>query len=199
MQRQLLTVAVAALLAFGASGVAAATTSPPTATPDGSPADVVQPSNHTVEVVDPDGDLSERDVERAWRTAWQHDAVRDWFESGPVHFQVEDVGDDLEVYVAPDEDAAPRVVADVDLDAGTVTDARPLDNVLTASDSETTELTAVNDTGDRVATFTVTNGTVVDGEAVTLRTTDSTGISVLGISVDLPGSSDAYVVNATDA
>ncbi|WP_121821896.1 hypothetical protein [Halostella salina] len=202
MQRQLLTVAVAALLAFGAGGVAAAApTSPQPAPGDGSAADVAQPSNHTVEVVDPDDELSDRDVERAWRTAWDHDAVRDHFDGGPVHFHVEAVDGDLEVYVAPDEGAPPEVVADVALDDGTVTEVEELNNVRTASESETKQLPAVDLLDGETTTLTLGNVSTVEVEevdrSVTLtpvEATDELDVSVTNGTVD-----EVFTVNATEA
>lgn len=186
MQDKALAFAVAALLAFGASGVVAASTTSPLATADASPTDAAQPDEYTVEVVDPDDQLSEREVENALLLAWTHDEVRSHFDGESVHFQVEALGDDRQVYVAPSEAAPPRVVADVDLDAEAVTGVEAIGRAMTADDAMTMQLSPVNATdldGDVTVTVTRTDGqTVKSGPAdaaVTLRVANASDLGLV--------------------
>ncbi|QIB74315.1 hypothetical protein G3I44_08490 [Halogeometricum borinquense] len=149
MQHRTLTLAVAALLAFGASGVVAATTtiSPSPATADASPTDGVSPVNHTVKVIDPDERLSEQDVKNAWQLAWSNETVKRSFENADsAHFQVEAVSDELQVYVVTNETARPQVVADVDLDSESVTSVEPINDVLIAGQVGSMQLAPTNTT-----------------------------------------------------
>lgn len=147
MRHKTLTIAVVALLAFGASGVVSASLAPnhSTDTPTQSPAEDALSGNHTVEVIDPDDRLDERAATDTWQTAWANETVRDHFENDDaVHFHVEAVGDELQVYVASDENYAPRVQADVDLDSEAVVAVETLDNVATAENIETIDLAPIN-------------------------------------------------------
>ena len=122
MRTKALTLAVAALLALGASGGVTASTATPVA--DTASADAL-PSDHTVDVVNPDA-VSDAAVDQAIETAWANDTVQSYFDDGAaVHFQVwateldEDV---VHVNVAPrDAPDETRVVADVALGENTVT------------------------------------------------------------------------------
>lgn len=142
MRQKALTLAVAALLAFGASGVVTAsiTTSPqPVATAQ--PADNALPTNHTVEVIDPHDRLSEQDVKNAQQLAWANKSVASSFENNAsIHFQVEAIGDELQVYVAPQETSAPRVMSVIKLQSQSVVSVEKLDNVETADDVQTAKL-----------------------------------------------------------
>lgn len=147
MRHKTLTIAVVALLAFGASGVVSASLAPNHSTnmPTQSPVENALSGNHTVEVIDPDDRLDERAATDAWQTAWANETVRDHFEDGTaVHFHVEAVGDELQVYVAADENSPPRVEADVDLNNETVVGVEVLHNVATAEDVETMDLAPIN-------------------------------------------------------
>jgi hypothetical protein len=176
MRHETLTLAVAALLAIVAGGAVAAPT-PAAAT---SPAADVQPSNHTVEVVDPDDRLAEQEIAELRRLAWGNDEVRQQFEDADgVHFHVEAVGESLEVYVASDENAPPGVVAEISLDGAEVTDVRTLNNAVTADSAATVELTPLDEsavengstvtvrTASGATTLSVENGTAVEAVAVT--------------------------------
>lgn len=153
MQRNSLTLAVAALLVFGAGGVAAASVShSPTATTH-SPADAVSQTEHTVEVVDPHDRLSEQGVDDVRELAWSNDTVQRHVDDEPVHFHVEAVGESLQVYVAPNSSAPPTVMAEVDLDTMSVEAVEPIRNVATADDVHTTNVSLVEtadaDAGER--------------------------------------------------
>ena len=73
MRYETLTLAVAALLVIGAGGVVAA----PMPVTDTSPAPDAQPSNHTVDVVDPADELTEREIAELRRLAWAETEVRE--------------------------------------------------------------------------------------------------------------------------
>ena len=119
MRYETLTLAVAALLVIGAGGVVAA----PMPVTDTSPAPDAQPSNHTVDVVDPEDRLTEQEVSTMRRLTWSETKVREQFEdTDTVHFHIEAVGDDLQVWGAANETAPPQDVADVAPDAETGTD-----------------------------------------------------------------------------
>ena len=175
MRYETLTLAVAALLVIGAGGVVAA----PMPVTDTSPAPDAQPSNHTVDVVDPADELTEREIAELRRLAWAETEVREQFEdTDTVHFHVESVGDDLEVYVATNESAPPRVVAEVALDEGAVTDVALLDDTRTAGSSLSVQLSPVNEsalddgtvtvrTASGPTVLTAENSTGVEGFAVT--------------------------------
>lgn len=175
MRHETVTLAVAALLAIGAGGAVAA--SMPAA--DASPAPDGQPANYTVDVVDPDDRLTEQEVAALRRLAWSAAEVRQPFaDSETVHFHVEAVGDELEVYVATDENAPPKVVAEVALDDEEVTDVHTLNNATTTESARSIELSPVNESaidGSTVTvrsasgptTMTVENSTVVEAVAVT--------------------------------
>ncbi|ADQ69066.1 hypothetical protein C499_06230 [Halogeometricum borinquense DSM 11551] len=165
MQHRALTLVVAALLAFGASGVVAATTtvSPSPVTADASPTDGVSPADHTVKVIDPDDRLSEQDIENAWQLAWSNETVKRSFENADSpHFQVEAVSDELQVYVATDETARPQVVADVDLDSESVTAVEPIHDVLIAGEVGSMQLVPTNTTTKPDVEETL-HATVVEG------------------------------------
>lgn len=179
MRYETLTLAVAVLLAVGASGAVAA----PMSVTDTSPTPDAQPADYTVEVVDPDDRLTEEEVAELRRLAWSADEVRRQFDDAEtVHFHVQAVGDSLEVYVATGEHAPPQVVAEIALDDETVTDVRALDNAMTTGAVESIDLSPVNesafDDGSTVTvrpasgptTLTVENSTVV--EAVAVATVD---------------------------
>lgn len=123
MRHKTLTLAVAALLAFGASGVVAASISPsPSATTAAqSPADDASPVNYTVEVIDPHDQLTAQEVEKARQVAWANEEVRSYFEDGAaVHFEVwapQPNENRTVVSVAPAESPdKSRVLANVHLD-----------------------------------------------------------------------------------
>lgn len=118
MRTTLAALAVAALLALGAGGVAAATADTPQAD---APTDVL-PANHTVEVVG--DDLSDETRDRAIRTAWANDTVSSHFADGdPVHFEVwPSQNGSIRVMLAPGQHPnETRVVATVDADQWAVT------------------------------------------------------------------------------
>jgi hypothetical protein len=175
MRHETVTLAVAALLALGAGGAVAA--SMPAA--DASPAPDGQPSDYTVDVVDPDDRLTEQEVTELRRLAWSADEVRRQFEgTETVHFHIEAVGDDLEVYVATDEQAPPKVVAEVALDDEEVTDVQSLNNTMTADAATSIELSPVDESAlddstvtvrsaSGPTTLTVENSTTVEAAAVT--------------------------------
>ncbi|WP_435066734.1 hypothetical protein [Haloplanus sp. C73] len=145
MQHRALTLIVATLLAFGAGGVVASHPPNPSATTAQSPADTASPATHTVDVVDPRDRLSEQDVETAWRLAWANETVRSYIDGdGPAHFQVEAVGDELQVYVAPNGTTEPRVQAVVNLDSKSVVDVTSLTNVITADELHERQLLSAN-------------------------------------------------------
>ncbi|SFS54179.1 hypothetical protein [Halostagnicola kamekurae] len=140
MRNNILTLVVAGLLAFGASGVVAASVSPGPQMMDANPSSVdeVLPENHTSEVIDPHDRLSEQEVKDAQQLAWANENVTSYFEdSASVHFQVEALGDELQVYVAPQETAAPRVMAVIEMDSQSVVTVEQLQNVKTADDVRT--------------------------------------------------------------
>ncbi len=158
MRHKVLTLAVVALLAFGASGVSAASIdSNPSVASSQSPADDASPANYTVEVVDPNDRLSEQDVENARQLAWANETVNSAIENGgSAHFHVEAVGDELQVYVAPNRTAAPRVQAVVDLGSESVDKVEELNTVLMADEMETDQLATLNvSNGDAGETRTV--------------------------------------------
>ncbi|MFC7132093.1 MULTISPECIES: hypothetical protein [Salinibaculum] len=138
MRTKALTLAVAALLALGASGGVTASTATPVA--DTASADAL-PSDHTVDVLTPAA-VSDAAVDQAIETAWANDTVQSYFDDGAaVHFQVwtseldEDV---VHVNVAPrDSPDETRVVAHVTLGENTVTSVTSVDEPvkLTASNS----------------------------------------------------------------
>lgn len=117
--------AVTALFVLGTGGVVAATvTDTPIAPTVDAPSDTASPANYTVEVVDPDDELNEQDVEDAREIAWANETVRSYFSANEsVHFKVwasrTDDGN-VSVWLSTNESAPARVVADVG--AGSVTD-----------------------------------------------------------------------------
>lgn len=186
MRHETLTIAVAVLLAVGAGGAVAASI-PVT---DTSPAPDVQPSNHTVDVVDPEDRLTEQEIAELRRLAWSADAVREEFEdTDSVHFHVEAVGEGLEVYVAANESTPPRVVAEVALDEGAVTDVEGLNNAMTAGSSMSLQLSSVNEsaldngtvtvrTASGPTVLTAENSTSVEGVTVTAVDDDNDSATV---------------------
>ncbi|WP_239642094.1 hypothetical protein [Natrinema versiforme] len=101
------------------------------------------PANYTVDVVTPDA-VSDAEVDRAIATAWANDAVRSALDDGDeVSFEVsasESEDDIVHVEVSPqDPTKGSLVVADVDIDQGTVTS---VDEAVTidASDMNTTSI-----------------------------------------------------------
>ena len=153
MRDTVLTLAVVALLALGASGVVAADMD--TATAD-TPSAAALPANHTVDVSNPDA-VSDDEAEQAIKTAWANDTVRSYFDdSAPIHFEIwgSAVDDEtVHVNVAPqDAPEDTRVVADVDLDTQTVTSVdEPV--TLTATNSvslDATEYDVVSADGDEL-------------------------------------------------
>ncbi|MFC7194997.1 hypothetical protein ACFQL4_10590 [Halosimplex aquaticum] len=141
------------------------TDSPTEAPASAGPSAVAPPANYTVDTVDPDGNLSETVVEDAWRTAWSSAEVREHFDDGePVRFDVwAPVSDDDEVsvWVARNETAPTRVVADVDPSTGSVIDVGEPE-VRTANESVHVEVTetAIESAGN--GTFEVEVGTATD-------------------------------------
>lgn len=147
MRHKALTLAVAALLVFGASGIVAAsmTTSPSPATADASPTDTASPANHTVDVIDPHDKLSAQEAENAWQLTWANDTIKSYFDNvESVHFQVEAIEDELQVLVATSDTAPPQVQAIVDLESETVTSVEELNNVATADEVKTMDLSPQN-------------------------------------------------------
>ncbi|WP_254831265.1 hypothetical protein [Haloglomus salinum] len=122
MRYNALTLVVVALLAVGASGGVAASTNPSTA--GTTPADVPA-ANHTVDIVNPD-EISDEEVDRAIETAWANDEVQSYFDDdAAVHFDIWASELDervVHVNIAPaDAPDSTRVIADVDIERGTVT------------------------------------------------------------------------------
>ncbi|WP_135363991.1 hypothetical protein [Halosimplex halophilum] len=117
MRRKLLALAAAAVFVLGTGSVVAATaTDSPAAPATGTPAPVEPPDNYTVATVDPDDELDAATVEDAWRTAWANETVRDAVDGERVRFEVwapVTEGDPVSVWVARNETAPTRVVADV--------------------------------------------------------------------------------------
>ncbi|WP_436930981.1 hypothetical protein [Halosimplex halobium] len=182
MRRKLFALAAAAVLVLGTGSVVAATaTDSPAAPATGTPAPVEPPENYTVETVDPDDELDAATVEDAWRTAWANESVRDAVDGERVRFEVwapVDDGDPVSVWVARNETAPTRVVADVS--DGSVVDVRePV--VVTADEFER----------DKIEIERVGNGTVrVDsggtaapsGTNATRLTTDSDAFVQLSLN-----------------
>lgn len=149
MQQKAITLAVVALLALGTSGVVAASiTASPQAGPTGhSPSNDVSTSNHTVDVIDPNDRLTERDVTTAWQLAADANSVREHVdEDSSLHFQIEALGDELQVYVAPSEEASPTVLAVVDLESESIVSIEALDNVVQATETTTMEVSPAEGT-----------------------------------------------------
>jgi hypothetical protein len=173
------------------SVVAATATDSPAAPATGTPAPVEPPDNYTVETVDPDDELDAATVEDAWRTAWANESVRDAVDGERVRFEVwapVGDGDPVSVWVARNETAPTRVVADVS--DGSVVDVRE-PAVVTADEFELTNVTV-----ERVGNGTVridTNGTTAPSETNATRlTTDSDAF------VGIPLNDSEYTVsNAT--
>ncbi|WP_225335059.1 hypothetical protein [Halomicrobium urmianum] len=168
MHDKAVTLAVVAVLAVGASGVVAASTiSPATAAAQPS-GDEVQPANYTTNVVDPDDRLSDGDLATVRGLAWANESVRSDIETGsaddgaPVHFHVEALDGEVQVYVAPHEGAPPTVRADVDLASETITDVERVNDARTADDRVSIVLPS-----DEVAA-------VEDGETVRVATGGAT-------------------------
>lgn len=142
MRENLLTLALVALLALGASGVAAASMN--VANADTTSAAAL-PANYTVDITNPDA-ASDEDVARAIETAWANDTVRSYFDADAVHFKVwASELDDRSVYVKVAPQDAPtytRVVADVDPDKQTVTS---VDEPVTLTASNAVSLNATDD------------------------------------------------------
>ncbi|ELZ04850.1 hypothetical protein [Natrialba asiatica] len=121
MRDNVLTLAVVALLALGASGVAAASMHASAA--DTASATAL-PANYTVDVVNPDA-VSDEEVDQAIETAWANDDVQSYFDDGAaVHFEAwASEFDDDSILVEVQSQEAPkdtRVIADVDIDRQTV-------------------------------------------------------------------------------
>lgn len=176
MRHETLTIALAALLAFGVSGAVAAPVT------ELSPATDEQPSDYTVEVIDPDDRLTDEEIAEMRHLAWSRDDVRAEFEdTDTVHFQIEAVDGDLQVYLAIEEDAPPQVVVDIAHDDGEVTQVETLDNVVAAGDVESVELSPVNDSmaanGSTVTFDSASDTTVLSAENSTnVETVDVTGV-----------------------
>lgn len=199
MRRKTLTVAVVALLAFSASGVVSAslTTNHTTGASTQSPVEDALSENHTVEVIDPDDRLDERAATEAWQTAWANETVRDHFANDEsVHFHVEAVGDELEVYVAADENSAPRVRADVDLDTEVVVAVEALNNVETAEDVETMDLAPI-DASEVSPGEPVTLTAAADDDTVTVDSSEM--VEETGVTIDSLGNhSGEYTVEVSN-
>jgi len=158
--------ALAATLAVATGGAVAADAS----TDDALPADYER------DVVAPDGALSDAAIDRAIETAWANEDVRAALPDGATpSFEVwgED-GEgavDASVWVSP-VDGSPEdtVVADVDLDAGTVT-AVSAPEVVTADEFETESLeiqTTATET-DGTVTVAFSEGSVVESLSATVQ------------------------------
>ncbi|WP_436909511.1 hypothetical protein [Halosimplex marinum] len=173
MRRKLFALAAAAVLVLGTGSVVAATaTDSPAAPATGTPAPVEPPENYTVETVDPDDELDAPTVEQAWRTAWANESVRDAVDGERVRFEVwapVDDGDAVSVWIARNETAPTRVVADVSNGSVVAVDEPA---VVTADEFERDEIEI-----ERVGNGTVwvgTNGTAAPTETNATRlTTDS--------------------------
>jgi len=158
--------ALAAVLAIATGGAVAADAS----TDDALPADYER------DVVDPDGDLSDEAIDRAIETAWANEEVRaalsdDATPSFEVWAEDGDGAVDASVWVSP-VDGSPEdtVVADVDLDAGTVTDVSAPE-VVTADEFETDSVEIQTTATETDGTFTVaiSEGTVVESLSATVQ------------------------------
>ncbi|MFD1587648.1 hypothetical protein ACFR9U_11685 [Halorientalis brevis] len=162
MRQKALTLAVAALLALGASGVVAATMDGSTA--DAASADVL-PANYTVDVTNPEM-VSDEAADTAIETAWANEDVRSHFDDGAaVHFDLwaSELDDGvIHVSVAPmDDPDDTRVIADVALDQETVTS---VDEPVTLNVSSAMSINASE-----------TDVVSVDGSEYELRRDDSAG------------------------
>ncbi|WP_255152424.1 hypothetical protein [Halorarius halobius] len=145
MRYTALTLTVAVLLAAGGAGAATVsmTTSPQGALAAQTPAETASPANYTTEVIDPNDRLEPSDVDDARTLAWENRTVRHHVDAADSpHFHIEALDGDLQVYVARNETAPPRVVATVNLDAGSVSSVDPLGNVRTAGEETTVTLTS---------------------------------------------------------
>lgn len=171
-----LTLAVAAVLASGvvvagtAFAGAAADVSPSDydeqLTDDGS-TDAQLPDDYALDVIDPDDKLSDDDVERAIELAWAAEDVRAEFESSdPAEITVQATGGLDEVLVVLHGENGEAASTDVDLEAGTVTDVLPSEQVSTADSHETVTVTEVTEAGSTI-TFETTDG---DADVFTIST-----------------------------
>ncbi|AFK21531.1 hypothetical protein E6P09_15900 (plasmid) [Haloferax mediterranei ATCC 33500] len=132
MRRKTLALAVTALLVFGASSaVAAPVLLESTGTAHQVPSNAVSSDTHTVEVIDPYNKLTANEAEKAWQLAYTNETVQRYFgDRDSLHFHVEAEGSEVQVYVAKNETAPPRVKAVVSLDSGAVTTVESIDNVV---------------------------------------------------------------------
>ena len=170
------TLAVLMLLAVVAGGVSAApTTHPSTATS----ADVAQPANYTVDTVDPDDELTDRDVETARELAWANDSVRAAVDADtPVEFEVwAPSSDEDHVSVWVDQNGTTVAVADIDLAAESVlavdepkvlsteqAESFAVETTLDSAAEESTTVFEVTDIeGETTADGSLDNRTVDDG------------------------------------
>ena len=134
------------------------------------------PADYERDVVDPDGALSDAAIDRAIETAWANEDVRaalsdDATPSFEVWAEDGDGAVDASVWVSP-VDGSPEdtVVADVDLDAGTVT-AVSAPEVVTADEFETESLeiqTTATET-DGTVTVAFSEGSVVESLSATVQ------------------------------
>lgn len=157
-----LAVAIAAVAALGIGGAVA--DGPSTDETDGA-----LPADHEIDVVDPDGDLSNADVTDAIDLAWANDEVRATIEdSDPLEFTVwakdhPDGETDASVWVSELDDPAHAVVADVDLDADSIVEVtEPTEITADEMQVENVSLVEADSTEGSVVTFSVENGTVGD-------------------------------------
>ena len=179
------TLAVLMLLAVVAGGVSAApTTHPSTATS----ADVAQPANYTVDTVDPDDELTDRDVETARELAWANDTVRAAVDADtPVEFEVwAPSSDEDHVSVWVDQNGTTVAVADIDLAAESVlavdepavlsvdeTESFAVETTLDSAAEESTTVFEVDIEDETTADGSVDNRTVDDGYSTIELDTDA--------------------------
>ncbi|MEA1931754.1 MAG: hypothetical protein U9O06_09425 [Euryarchaeota archaeon] len=178
------TLAVLLLLAVVAGGVSAAPMTNPSTVAS---ADTAQPAEYTIETVDPDDELTDRDVETARELAWANDSVRAAVDADtPVNFEVwAPNGDDDHVSVWVDQNGTTVAIADIDLDAESVL-AVDEPEVLSVSETESFEVETTLDSsaGDSTTVF----GVEIEGEttadgSVDNRTVDD-GYSTIELDAD---------------
>jgi len=170
-----LTLAIAAVLAGGFVAAGAAFASP---TDDVSPAnddltDDPLPDDYDIEVIDPDGQLTDADVDRALELAWGADDLREEFEtSDAFEITVQATGGLDEVLVVIDGENGEAASADVDLESETVTSVLAGEQVHSAGAVETLTLTET-DGEDLASTFTVNDS---ENEGTFKISTDEIGM-----------------------
>ncbi|ELZ98120.1 hypothetical protein C440_02693 [Haloferax mucosum ATCC BAA-1512] len=179
MRHKTIALAVAALVAFGASGAVAAsiTMDSPAVTALQSASDAPSSESHTVAVIDPHDRLTSSEVETAWEITQTNETVRSHFDGeSSLHYQIEAEADELQVYVAKNDTAPPRVQAVVALDTQSVSAVNEIETVVAADGKAT----------GRIAPQGQDGGAFESGEEVTLRTVPETGASTDETDREIP-------------